>query len=186
MGRIDTCGRRIGGDRLALYGVAGHHACLGLLHTDYRNHVAERHGGGFGRGLRRRWQPDGLWAARRDHISVARNHLVRDFFHDDFDGAFGEARRPECWRDRLDFGANYRSGAGKHDAGHGKTGRACSGKDGACGACETGSNRAFGFSEAGVRYTCAQIAASVTICSAIPRPGGSGGTGRRTSLRGWR
>jgi hypothetical protein len=180
MGCIDYCGGRTGGARLALHGVAGHHARPGLLYPDRRDHAAERDGCGFGGGVRGSRQPDGIWTARRHDIFVACDHVVRNLFYDDVDGAIGEARRPECGGNRLDSGGNVGAGSAEDDAGSGETGRAGSG--------EKRSGSAW---EAGEYAASAQVGASVTICPSliyesmgIYGPGGSGGTGRRTSLRG--
>ena len=42
--------------------------------------------------FRRRGQPDGVWAARRGDVSFSRDHVVRDHVHDDVADAFGETR----------------------------------------------------------------------------------------------
>ena len=86
-GRSRPC---LGG--LARLGGPGDAARAGLFRAGDRHHAAERIGGGPCRRVRRRRQPDGLRTARRGDVSLSRDHLVRDCFHDDFAGPFREAR----------------------------------------------------------------------------------------------
>jgi hypothetical protein len=66
---------------------AGYLARSHLRAFDHRCLAAKRRGSGFGGRIRRRGQPDGLWSARRGHVSLEGDYLVRHYVHDDFHGA---------------------------------------------------------------------------------------------------
>ena len=90
-GRCRPC---LGG--LARLGDPGDAAHPGVFRARDRHHAAERQRGGSCRRVRRRRQPDGLRPARCRDVSLSRDHLVRDRFHDDVADAFLEARpRPQ-------------------------------------------------------------------------------------------
>ena len=140
---------------------------------------------GIGRGsrgsVRRRGQPDGVWPARRGDISFSRDDLVRHRIHDDFAHAFGEARPERSRQHRFGPRANaeVRNGSGPADTGAGARPDSDSVQAPAApsGAGSSTRRQARLLRNSGFCYNFAF--GNCLNC-------GRGGTGRRTSLRGWR
>jgi hypothetical protein len=102
MGFLDASRSRPDCGRMARDFRIGYAAHSGLLRADYRHYAAERFGRRPGRCFRRRGQPNGFWTARRGHIFVARDDLVRDRFYDDLAHLVGKAYADRPARNRLD------------------------------------------------------------------------------------
>jgi hypothetical protein len=92
MGRVVAGGSCLGVVGLASDDAAGDSAHTRVLGAGSGDHAAERNGRGLGRRFRRGRQPDGVWSARRDDVSFASYHVVRDCLYDDLADAFREAR----------------------------------------------------------------------------------------------
>ena len=158
---------------------AGHIACGHLRTSDRCHHAAKRRGGGPGGRLRRCGQPNGIRPARSGHISLQGDNVVRHHVHADVHGV-DDASEFGCgvgWQLRAatvleDFEAAGTRGSSSSSTGV-SAGITCS--RGAC-AFEidcTLKNPAARPLPLGSKFF------HLTSC-------GSGGTGRRTILRGWR
>ncbi len=151
------------------------YAMLVVLHVvdlrcfDCCDYAAERRGSRPGGRIRRRGQPNGFRASRRGNVSFQGHHLVRHHVHADVHG-FDHAPEHGCG-----FGWQFHLAAVLEDFEVGPGGARSSSS--ACGACSVEINSLDRFSAVGCRATA--VAFHLTPC-------GSGGTGRRTILRGWR
>ena len=103
MGNFAGGGIGPAGARLESVFHAGHIAHRDLRASDRCHHAAKRRGGGPGWRLRRRGQPNGLRPARRSHISLQGDDLVRHHVHAHFHGA-DHASKLDCrvnWQFRV-------------------------------------------------------------------------------------
>jgi hypothetical protein len=82
-----------------------------LSGADRSGAAAERQGGGFGRSIRWRGEPDGVWAAWRRQRFVEGHHLVRDHVHALRNG-FGAADGPQRGAGRVGAAECFAAEAG--------------------------------------------------------------------------
>jgi hypothetical protein len=181
MGNFVGSGFGSAGTRVESVFHAGHIAHHHLRTFDHRDHAAERRGCGPGGGFRRRGQPDGVRPARSGHISFQSDNVVRDHVHahihgvdhaPEFDGGVNRQFRVATVLE--DVKATGACGSGLNTTGvSASPGRSCSSSACAIEISQVGQNLAADREPRNTKFF------HLTPC-------GSGGTGRRTILRGWR
>jgi hypothetical protein len=179
----DFVGGRLGLTRARLESVlcVGHLARRHLRTSDHCHYAAKRRGGGSGGSLRRSGQPNCVRSARCGHVSFQGHNLVRHHVHAHVDGV-NHASELDCG-----VGGQLRIATILEDVKAGDSRGSNSNGSGVSsgpGNSSTGSARAVEISKT-VQNSAADFwprnAKFVQLTSC-----GSGGTGRRTILRGWR
>ena len=158
---------------------ARHAARLDLRPVDHRGLAAKRRGGGPGGSIWRGGQPDSIRSARRRNVSFEGDDLVRDHVHADVDGVDDA---PE--HGRLHLRGDPCCSNSRRRRSSGCSCGSCSPRPGSGNACANHTG-AVEVSASGRASGGCILGSQIKIVSSSPTCG-SGGTGRRTILRGWR
>ncbi len=185
-------------DRLEALLCPGEYARHHLPDSDWRHPAAKRRGGRFGGRFRRIGQPDGFRAARRGDIPFPRDYMVRGDVHVDVDAA-SSTRADDVggqWAFRvgaiLEAGAEVGAGSAWSTCATGNSRPAgCASGSCSCAVRASGTANATGIAVGATGSSAAWAGSAVArrgevLRADFPSSCGRGGTGRRTSLRGWR